>query len=315
MQLPDTDARASMLPSVTPAQRKPPMPKPLKAKPKVTKPTATNQNGQPGTATKLKKTNAQNRAAPKRAKAGARSVAAKLAKTSAEGGAATKRGTASGAAAKPVRRANKVGAAKSGRVARAVKATPPPADDLPILPFESAADWKRWLERQHKSARGMWMKLARKGSGIPSVDRAEAVDGALCYGWIDGQGRSFDEHYYLIKFTPRGGRSVWSKINRVKVQMLIEQALMKPAGLAEVERAQRDGRWDAAYDSPRTASVPDDLAAALNAHPRARASFAELNAANRYAILWQLQTAKKAETRARRISRFIDMLERGETLH
>lgn len=276
-----------------------PMPKPVKAKsatsseakPTVAKPKATKPNRQPGTATKL-------------------------AKSSAHGGAATKLAKTSGAP-KPARRLAKKSAAatKPVRAVRAVKATPPPADDLPILAFESAADWKRWLDRQHKTARGLWMKLARKGSGIASVDRTEAVDGALCYGWIDGQGRSFDEHYYLIKFTPRGARSVWSKINRIKVQTLIEQNLMKPAGLAEVERAQRDGRWDAAYDSPRTASVPDDLAVALNAHPRARASFAELNAANRYAILWQLQTAKKAETRARRITRFIEMLERGETLH
>ena len=210
----------------------------------------------------------------------------------------------SGKSVKPAR------AAKAPKLAAAL-----PADDLPIISFETAGDWKQWLDRQHETARGLWLKLARKSSGIASVDRTEAVDGALCYGWIDGQGRSFDEDYYLIKFTPRGARSVWSKINRVKVQTLIERGLMQPAGLAEVERAQRDGRWDAAYDSPRTAAVPDDLAVALNAHPRARASFAELNAANRYAILWQLQTAKKAETRARRIARFIDMLERGETLH
>jgi uncharacterized protein YdeI (YjbR/CyaY-like superfamily) len=190
-----------------------------------------------------------------------------------------------------------------------------PTDDLPIITFEKAADWRRWLDRQHKSARGLWVKFARKGSGIASIDRTEAVDGALCYGWIDGQGRSFDEQYYLVKFTPRSPRSIWSKINRVKSVALIEQGLMKPAGLSEVERAQRDGRWDAAYDSPRTAAVPEDLAAALDAHPRARASFAGLNAANRYAILWQLQTAKKPETRTRRIVRFIDMLERGETLH
>lgn len=187
-------------------------------------------------------------------------------------------------------------------------------DGLPIVAFKSAADWWQWLERQHASARGLWLKFARKGSGIASIERAEAVDAALCYGWIDGQGRSFDEHYYLTKFTPRSPRSVWSKINRVKVLSLIDQGLMKPAGLAEVERAQRDGRWDAAYDSPRTATVPDDLAAALAAHPRARSSFSALSSAKRYAILWQLQTAKKADTRARRIQRFIEMLECGETL-
>jgi len=245
----------------------------------------------------------------------AKSTATKLAKsagsaTKAVKATATKRAKGASKAAKKL-----VKASVAAKPTRATKAMKPPADELPILPFETAADWKRWLDRQHKTARGLWLKLARKGSGIASVDRAEAVDGALCYGWIDGQGRSFDEHYYLIKFTPRGARSVWSKINRVKVQTLIEQDLMQPAGLAEVDRAQGDGRWEAAYDSPRTATVPDDLAVALKARPRARASFAELNAANRYAILWQLQTAKKAETRARRISRFIDMLERGETVH
>jgi uncharacterized protein YdeI (YjbR/CyaY-like superfamily) len=253
---------------------------------------------------------------------GAQTSATKLAKSSAAAAKAARSVKAmklakAGAAANPARTAKATKLAKSTKLAKAsaAKATTPPADDLPILSFETAADWKRWLDRQHKTARGLWLKLARKGSGIASVDRAEAVDGALCYGWIDGQGRSFDEHYYLIKFTPRGARSVWSKINRVKVQTLIEQHQMQPAGLVEVERAQRDGRWEAAYDSPRTASVPDDLAVALNARPRARASFAELNAASRYAILWQLQTAKKAETRARRISRFIDILELGETLH
>ena len=190
-----------------------------------------------------------------------------------------------------------------------------PADELPIKPFANAAAFQRWLDRQHASARGLWMKLARKDAAIASIDRAEAVDTALCYGWIDGQARSLDERYYLVKFTPRGARSVWSKINRTKALTLIEQGLMKAAGLAEVERAQQDGRWDAAYDSPRTAAVPDDLTQALAAHPRARAGFAALNAASRYAILWQLQTAKKPETRVRRIERFIAMLERGEHLH
>jgi len=230
-------------------------------------------------------------------------------------GKATK-ATTRGAAREPVAKASarrRTGAAKA--VSAATSKAKLPADDLPILAFAKAADWRRWLERQHQTARGLWLKFARKGSGIASVDRTEAVDGALCYGWIDGQGRSLDESYYLVKFTPRGARSIWSKINRVKALALIEQGSMKPAGLAEVERAQRDGRWDAAYDSPRTAAVPDDLAAALKANPRARATFAELNAANRYAILWRLQTAKKAETRARRIERFVDMLERGETLH
>jgi uncharacterized protein YdeI (YjbR/CyaY-like superfamily) len=141
------------------------------------------------------------------------------------------------------------------------------------------------------------------------------VEGALIWGWIDGQALPVDEKHFLTKFTPRGRRSVWSKINRVKVQALIERGQMKPPGMAEVERAQQDGRWDAAYDSPRSATVPDDLAAALAASPAAKASFAQLNAANRYAILWRLQTAKRAETRARRLEQCVGMLERGEVFH
>ena len=189
------------------------------------------------------------------------------------------------------------------------------AGELPVLGFAKPTDWWRWLKRHHASAPGLWVKIAKKNSGLASIDRLQALEGALCFGWIDGQGRSIDATHFMVKFTPRGVRSVWSKINRAKALALIERGDMQPAGLREVERAQQDGRWDAAYDSPRTATVPDDLAGALEAKPEAKAFFAQLSAANRYAILWRLQTAKKAETRARRIRLFVEMLERGETLH
>lgn len=187
--------------------------------------------------------------------------------------------------------------------------------ELPILSFDDAAAWAAWLEEQHASSKGVWLKLAKKGSGIPSVNYAEALDVALCYGWIDGQKRSHDASAWLQKFTPRGKRSIWSKVNREKTLALIESGRMRPAGLAEVERARQDGRWEAAYDSQGAAAVPEDLAAALEKSPKAKAFFATLDSANRYAILFRVQTAKKAETRARRIEQFVQMLERGEKIH
>ncbi len=150
---------------------------------------------------------------------------------------------------------------------------------------------------------------------MKSVTYAEAVDAALCYGWIDGQGQKFDERYYLIRFTPRRPTSIWSKINRTKATALIESGAMQAPGLHEVERARADGRWDAAYDSPKNMKVPDDLTAALRKNAKAKKSFATLDGANRYAILHRVTTAKKPETRARRISQFVEMLARGETLH
>jgi uncharacterized protein YdeI (YjbR/CyaY-like superfamily) len=161
----------------------------------------------------------------------------------------------------------------------------------------------------------VWVRFAKKGSGIPSVTYAEALDAALCYGWIDGQSRSVDETWYLQKFTPRRARSIWSKRNREKVAALIESGRMRPAGLAEIDRAKADGRWDAAYDGPAAATVPDDLQAALDANPAAADSFAGLNGQNRYAILHRVQTAVKPETRARRIAQFVEQLARGETLY
>ena len=181
--------------------------------------------------------------------------------------------------------------------------------------FESRDAWRGWLEASHASSRGLWVRLAKKGTGAPSVTYAEAVEVALCFGWIDGQKKTDGPEWWLQRFTPRGARSIWSKINRAKAEALIASGAMREAGLREVERAKADGRWDAAYDSPSNAKVPDDLEAALAASEKARASFATLDARNRYAILHRVQTAKKPETRARRIAQFVAMLERGEAIH
>jgi uncharacterized protein YdeI (YjbR/CyaY-like superfamily) len=186
---------------------------------------------------------------------------------------------------------------------------------LPILAFASPAKWEEWLAEHHQTSKGLWLKIAKKGTGTTTATYAEALDVALCYGWIDGQKGAFDETYFLQRFTPRGPRSKWSKINREKVEALIAAKRMRPAGLAEVEKARADGRMDAAYEGQRTASVPDDLQAALDANPKAAAFFATLSSVNRYAILYRVQDAKKPETRAGRIVKFIGMLERGETVH
>jgi len=187
--------------------------------------------------------------------------------------------------------------------------------DLPILPFANKKKWMDWLAKQHDKSAGVWLKLAKKGTGIPSVTYAEAVDAALCYGWIDGQKKGFDDKYWLQKFTPRGSKSIWSKINTEKAERLITSGKMKPAGLKVIELAKQDGRWDAAYESQKTISVPDDFQAALDKNKRAKAFFAKLNSVNRYAILFRIQTAKKAETRAKRIQKFVEMLERNEKLY
>lgn len=189
------------------------------------------------------------------------------------------------------------------------------SDTTPIILFKTQKDWEAWLDEHHASSSGVWLQLAKKASGISSVNYAEALDVALCYGWIDGQKKSYDEGSWLQKFTPRRPKSIWSKINREKVQQLIASGRMKPAGLKEVERAKQDGRWDAAYDSHRTATVPEDFREALEKNARAKAFFETLNSQNRYAILFRLQTAKKAETRQKRIQQFIQMLEKHEKLH
>jgi uncharacterized protein YdeI (YjbR/CyaY-like superfamily) len=189
------------------------------------------------------------------------------------------------------------------------------ADELETRAFASADAWEAWLRANHDSTPGVWIKFARKGSGIPTVTYPEALHAALCFGWIDGQARGGDESFYLQRFTPRRSRSIWSKRNRDFATALIESGRMQPAGLREVQRAKADGRWDAAYDAPSTATVPDDLQAALEANPAAAEFFARLKGQNRYAILHRVQTAKKPETRARRIETFVAMLARGETLH
>jgi uncharacterized protein YdeI (YjbR/CyaY-like superfamily) len=184
--------------------------------------------------------------------------------------------------------------------------------DLPIIPFASRDAWGAWLEGQHATSDGLWLKLAKKYSGLETVTYDQAVEIALCYGWIDGQVRSLDEDYYLQRFTPRRPRSKWSKINRQKATKLIERGEMKPAGLREVERAKAEGRWDAAYDAPSTATVPEDLKRALGKNEIAREYFATLDRRNRYTILYQIQDAKRPETRARRIAKYVAMLAERE---
>lgn len=186
---------------------------------------------------------------------------------------------------------------------------------LPILAFPAPDAWAAWLAARGGASQGVWLRLAKKGCSLDLINHRQALEGALCYGWIDGQLKPESETTWLVKFTPRREKSIWSKINRAKALALVESGRMKPAGLSEIERAQADGRWDAAYDSPGTATVPPDLQTALNGNARAKAFFAKLDGANRYAVLWRIQTAKKSETRARRIKEFVAMMARHEKLH
>ncbi len=181
--------------------------------------------------------------------------------------------------------------------------------------FASQADWIDWLDANHESSTGLWLRLAKAGSGISSVSYSEAVDAALCFGWIDGLKKAQDDKYWLQRFTPRSRSSIWSKNNREKALALLASGQMRPAGEAEIERARADGRWERAYDSAKTASIPDDFAAALEASPKAKAFFATLDSRNRYAVLFRIQTAKKADTRARRIRSYVEMLEAHETIY
>jgi uncharacterized protein YdeI (YjbR/CyaY-like superfamily) len=190
-----------------------------------------------------------------------------------------------------------------------------PAPELPVILFDDQAAWATWLDERHADSPGVWLRLAKKGAPYASVSYAEALDVALCYGWIDSQKKTFDQDSFLQKFGPRGTRSIWSKVNREKIQALIDAGRMKPAGIQAVESAKADGRWDAAYDPASTATVPDDLQAALDANPKAKEFFATLNGANRYAVLFRVQTAKKPETRAKRITTLVEMLERNEKIH
>ena len=186
--------------------------------------------------------------------------------------------------------------------------------DTPIE-CSSAASWARWLKRHHASAAGVWLRIAKKESGIASIDYPAALEEALCWGWIDGQRKSEDAQYFLQRFTPRTKRSIWSRINRAKVLKLIDEGRMQPAGHAEIERAKADGRWDAAYEGVSAATVPPDLQAALDANKKAAKFFATLDSRNRFAVLFRTQGAKKPETRARRIAQFVEMLAKGEKIH
>lgn len=189
-----------------------------------------------------------------------------------------------------------------------------PAPDYPTLMFAGKAAWAEWLECNHATARGVWLRLAKATSSLQSIRSAEALDVALCFGWIDGQAKGVDADTWLQKYTPRGRRSTWSKRNRENVARLIASGEMRPAGLAAIEAAKADGRWDRAYDSPGNATVPPDLQAALDRNPAAQAFFDTLKGMDRYAVLHRIQTAVKPETRARRIEKFVGMLGRGEKL-
>ena len=191
----------------------------------------------------------------------------------------------------------------------------PTASAEPRLSFETRSAWAVWLAKNHRGCSGVWLRLAKKSSGVASVTYPEAIDTALCYGWIDGQKKPDDESYWLQRFTPRTGKSIWSKINREKALALIASRRMRAAGRKEIERAKADGRWEGAYDGARTSTVPADLQAALDRNKKAKAFFATLDGANRYAILFRVQTAKKPQTRAKRIQTFIQMLARHEKLH
>jgi uncharacterized protein YdeI (YjbR/CyaY-like superfamily) len=186
---------------------------------------------------------------------------------------------------------------------------------LPIRAFADLAAWETWLAAQPRSSPGVWLKLAKASAGVASVSRAEAIDGALCHGWIDGQLNPYDDGWWLIRFTPRKARSKWSEKNRARAIELLAEKRVAPAGRAEIESAKEDGRWEAAYAPAATIAVPDDLAAALDAEPEARVFFDTLTGANRYAILYRVHEAKKPETRASRIAKFVAMCARGETLH
>jgi uncharacterized protein YdeI (YjbR/CyaY-like superfamily) len=187
--------------------------------------------------------------------------------------------------------------------------------DLPVLTFKSQQAWDTWLASQPAGPKGLWLKLAKKSSGIASISKAEALDCALCHGWIDGRLDRFDDDFWLIRFTPRQATSKWSEKNRARALELVELKRMRPAGLQQIESAKRDGRWDAAYASQRTAQIPEDLRAALARNKKAKGFFEALDSHNRFAILYRLQDAKKAETRAARLEKYVAMLVEGKTIY
>lgn len=189
------------------------------------------------------------------------------------------------------------------------------ADALPTLSFETQREWETWLEQHHADTPGLWLKIAKKGTGAVSVSYAAALESALCYGWIDGQKAPLDEQYWLQRFTPRRPKSAWSKVNRKNAEALIAAGRMRVAGLRQIELAKVDGRWEAAYDAQSTVTVPPDFQSELDQHAEAREFFASLDSANRYAILYRIQTAKKPATRAARIQKLIEMLSQRQKIH
>ena len=193
--------------------------------------------------------------------------------------------------------------------------SPKPATAVDPLRFATAKAWETWLRKNGARSDGIWMLIAKAGADEPSVTYPQAIEAALCHGWIDGQKKTVDDQHWLQRFTPRRARSIWSKINVDKVAALIEAGRMQPAGQAQIDAAKADGRWEQAYDGARTSTVPDDLQAALDTDPKAKAFFATINATNRYAVLWRVQTAVKPETRAKRIAQLVEMLARGEVIH
>lgn len=192
---------------------------------------------------------------------------------------------------------------------------PPTRASFDIVAFRSPRAWAQWLAANHEQRDGVWLRFFKKASNVPSLSYADALEEALCYGWIDGQVKKYDAHSYLQKFTPRRKRSVWSKLNVARATRLIDAGRMQPAGLRQVDDARRDGRWNDAYDSPSRSTLPDDLLAALSKNKKARAFFETLNKTNRYAITWRLQTARKPETRGRRLKAIVAMLARHEAFH
>lgn len=193
--------------------------------------------------------------------------------------------------------------------------TNPKTAELPVRLFKDAAAWEAWLARQHANSAGMWLRIAKAASNVTSVSYAEALDVALCYGWIDGQRKPLDGTHFLQKFTHRRPRSMWSRINTEKVERLVEAGRMTEAGLAEIEAAKRDGRWNAAYASWGSGAVPEDLRRALDARPAAMERFAQLDGRNRYAIVFRVETAKRPETRRTRIEKYVEMLAEGRTIY
>ena len=189
------------------------------------------------------------------------------------------------------------------------------SDIIPNMSFETQQEWEAWLKENHTETKGIWLKIAKKGALTPSVSYAEALDSALCYGWIDGQKAAFDDKYWLQKFTPRTAKSIWSKVNCAKAEALITQGRMQPEGLRQMELAKTDGRWERAYESQSKIAIPDDFQSELDKNLQAMEFFNTLNSANRYAFLFRIHAAKKPETRAAKIKKFVAMLEQHQKLH